>query len=299
MPEPTSRDSRITGAAMWASALVMMAGAPGAAEAQTANASATGTQSAAACADLPRPAPMVAAAPEAGSSDLAPRDAGMPCVATFADEPLPDLDAAALRLYESEAQVFEATLTANLLQSVGDATRLAGDGRLAGAKPPVDPFRAQPPAGSVPAGGLAVIANPSFGSRDGVAVSITPRLVSSTELHTDIRVRHSGDLVDAGFDLAASQSLVLPDPARVRYDSHALLSLAPAMQLGLAARGSLGTVAAPMLGRDDIAGPLLRLNLTDSNLSLGSDLGYDFDLNPANAATRNQMHFKLNLKLKL
>lgn len=291
MPEPTNRHRRIARAAILAGAVMTLASAPGAAQAQVASAAGD------------------AGVPAAEVVEVA-AVARAPFVATFFDAPLPDLDGAALSLYETQSQVFEATLTANLLQSVGDATRMAGDGRRGVAKPPVDPFRVQPPvgagqlaggfaAGGLAAGGLAAIANPSFGSRDSVAVSITPRLVSSTELHTDIRLRHSGDLVDAGFDLAASQSLVSPDPARVRYDSHALVSVAPAMQLGLAARGSLGTVAAPMLGRDGIAGPLLRLNLTDSNLSLGSDLGYDFDLNPANAAARNQVHFKLNLKLKL
>lgn len=246
---------------------------------------------------LPAPALAQTAGPTAQATAPAQDPFVAPPVTVF-DTPPPDLAPAAWQLYNEQAAIFDATLTANLLQSVGEATRLAAADHQPGAKPPINPFRVRQPA-NLPDGGLAALGNASFGSRDAVAVNIKPRLVSSSEFKTDVQLRHSGDWVDAGVDLAASQSLTAPDPARVQYDSHALFNIVPDMQVGVVARGSLGTVSSPVLGRDGVAGPLLRFNVADRNLSLGSDLGYDFDLNPANLAARNQVHFKLNLKLKL
>jgi hypothetical protein len=67
----------------------------------------------------------------------------------------------------------------------------------------------------------------------------------------------------------------------------------------MAARGTLGTLAAPSLTGQESAGPLFHLNLIDRNISLVTDMGYDFDLNPLNTVPRNQFHAKLDLKLKL
>ena len=90
-----------------------------------------------------------------------------------------------------------------------------------------------------------------------------------------------------------------PNATFMRFDSHALVSVAPATQVGVIARGSLGTMSAPMLGNDGIGGPLMQLDLVNHNVSLVSELGYDFEQNSVSAAARNQLHFKLNLKLKL
>jgi hypothetical protein len=85
----------------------------------------------------------------------------------------------------------------------------------------------------------------------------------------------------------------------MRYDGRALVKFGPSMQLGVAAAGTLGTVAAPTLAGSETAGPLVHRNLIDHNLSLVSDLGYDFGLNPLSAASRTQFHAKLDLKIKL
>jgi hypothetical protein len=255
-------------------------------------------QEAAAVTEAPVPVPVPAdTSPNSAESGTPgePTIAAMPIV--FA--PLPDLDDAARDLFATDSQTFEATLTANLLQSVGNVTRLADNALPVRRNGPVDPFRATPPANLANGGNLTALVNPTFGSREGVAVSISPRLVGSGAVNTDIRVHHAGDIVDADFNLAAHRQLFGPDATAMRFDSHALVSVAPAMQLGVTARGSLGTLSAPTLGHDDIAGPLMQLNLVNRNVSLVSDLGYDFGLNSVSAATRNQLYFKLNLKLKL
>jgi hypothetical protein len=209
---------------------------------------------------------------------------------------LADLDEALPRLLDGFDVAFNAQLIDNILKSVGDATRLAAVPAKPRATGPDAPFiiRTGDSTPSAPAR-----ANASFGAREGMAVSINPRLVSSGALNTDIRFSHTTSGLDAGFNLAAQQSLVTPDPMAMRYDGRALVTVGPTMQFGVAARGSLGTIGAPTLSGNEMAGPLLHLNLIDSNLSLVSDVGYDFGLNPVSVVSHNQFHAKLNLKLRL
>ena len=213
--------------------------------------------------------------------------------------PMTTADPAVTRLIAAIQQSFDAALADNILNSVGDG-RVMADGP---AKPrpahSVDSYIVKlAPSASSPSL-IGALANPKFGTDDLMAVSIQPRLVPSGALKTDIRLSHHGDLVDAGFNLATQRSLVTADATAVRYDGRALVNFGPALQLGMAARGTLGTLAAPTLTGQESAGPLFHLNLIDRNISLVTDMGYDFDLNPLNAATRNQFHAKLDLKLKL
>lgn len=219
--------------------------------------------------------------------------------APLALPPLPGVEQAIPGMLAEFQQAFDAVLTENILKAVGDATRLArvADKHRAGA--PGDPFRVTGADTAFGPADKARLVTPTFGSRDLVAVSISPRLASASAFNTDIRFDHSSEWIDAGFDLAAQQSLTTTDPMAVRYDGRALVKVGPTVQLGVAARGSLGTLAAPTLNGNEVAGPLFHLNLIDQNVSLVSDLGYDFTLNPITTPVRNQFHAKLNFRLKL
>jgi hypothetical protein len=194
---------------------------------------------------------------------------------------------------------FNAAMVDNILKSVGDVTHMAGVSTSPRQPGVLDAFLVKPPASVASAPTLATLAHPTFGNHDGMAISINPRLVQSGALNTDIRISHSSEILDAGFNLATQQSLLTADPMAVRYDGRALVKFGPTLQMGVAARGSLGTLTAPTLAGNELAGPLLHINLIDSNLSLMSDMGYDFGLNPLSAAARTQFHAKLDLKLKL
>jgi hypothetical protein len=152
---------------------------------------------------------------------------------------------------------------------------------------------------------IAQLANPTVGSPQGVAVSFAQHLVSTGQaaagLNSDLHVLHQTDGLDAGFDLAGRQNFVAPDPMQMSYDSHALVAVTSLMKLGVAARGSLGPINGMAFNGTRSAGPLLHLNLINRNVSLMSDVGYDFGLNPATATTapRSQLHVAMNLKLKL
>jgi hypothetical protein len=214
-----------------------------------------------------------------------------------------DLDLAAQATRDGFEVAFNAQLTGNILQSIGVATRI--DGRLP--KPHVldirEAFAAKLPKTLRPDPSFAAIANPTIGSREGVAVSVADQIVptdkQSTGLNTDIRVSHQSAGVDAGFNLAGRRNFNVPDPMAVSYDGHALVNVGPSVQFGVAARGTLGTLSALALGSTQTAGPLMHVNLIDSNLSLSSDVGYDFGLNQLSATTKSQVHVKMALKLKL
>jgi len=194
--------------------------------------------------------------------------------------------------------VFNRDLIERLVRTTGDAVRAVPPPRTA-ATTISDAFRVRPPASVLATPSLTARLHPSFGDGGTMAVSVNPRLDPSGALDTDIRVRHSDALVDAGFNLATQQSLITPDPMALRYDGQALVRFGPALQMGLAAKGTLGTLAAPTLAGSETAGPLLHFGLIDRRVSLVSDLGYDFGLNPVSALSRTQFHAKLDLKLKL
>lgn len=215
---------------------------------------------------------------------------------------LPDLALAAQASLGTFENVFNARLTDNILSSIGSLARARAPLPKPGTPSLRDAFAATPPSPGL-APGLAMLANPTFGAREGVAVSVAQRLVptgpASAGINTDVRISHADDRLDAGFALSGQQNFTAPDPMAISYDGHALVSVSPAMQFGLAARGTLGTVSTPALNGAETAGPLFHLNLISRNLSLVSDVGYDFGLNPTSAMARSQLHMKMALKIKL
>ena len=216
---------------------------------------------------------------------------------------LADLELAARASQDDFDQAFDAQLTGNILQSIGLATRLGGRAPKPRGPDLRDAFTARLPQALRLDPSLATLANPTFGTREGLVVSVADELVptakGSSGINTDIHISHESGGVDAAFNLAGRQDFNMPDPMAVSYDGHALVNVGPAVQLGVAARGTLGSVSALALGNTQTAGPLLHLNLIDSNLSLSSDVGYDFGLNPINPTNRSQVHLKLALKIKL
>ena len=209
---------------------------------------------------------------------------------------LANLEAEMPRLRDDFETAFNAQVLDNILKSTGDATRVATTATKPSSVRSQNDFIIKSPETSP---SKPALASATFGEREGVAVSINPRLAASGKLNTDIRFSHSSAMLDAGFNLATQQSLLSADPMAMRYDGRALVRFGPTMQVGVAAAGTLGTLAMPTLAGNETAGPLVHINLVDRNLSLASDLGYDFGLNPLSAASHTQFHAKLDLKLKL
>jgi len=221
----------------------------------------------------------------------------------FAD--LADLDLAAQTAQDGFEQAFNAALTSNILQSIGIATRLAGGVPKAHVPELRDAFTAKSPQGFRPDPSFATLANPKFGTRETIAVSVADKFVTedkqTTGINTDVQISHKAGVVDAAFNLAGRQNFNVANPMAVSYDGHALVAVGPVVQLGVTAHGTMGTLSALTMANPQTAGPLVHLNMIDSKVSLSSDVGYDFGLNtPVNTpATRPQVHVKMALKLKL
>lgn len=217
--------------------------------------------------------------------------------------PATDLDAAVEAAKARFEVVFSAMIANGILRSVGLAARDASPRIALQARDGGDPFAARlahPPPGEP---SLAAIVNPRFGSRDTLAISIAQKLVptarQSSGLASDIRISHQDGTLDAGFNLSGRQDFTAPDPMALSYDGHALVAVSDGVQLGLTARGQLGSFGALTTSGTEVAGALVRFKLGSERLSVGSDLGYDFGLNPQSEATQRQVHAKINLNIKL
>lgn len=253
----------------------------------------------------PDPAPILPDPALAVPPDLAPVEPDFTSLPVIQPDPV-DLDAAALAALADFEPRFEAMQTENILAAIGNIARIGlppvRSARAAGG--PDDPFMVKTPGSVQPPPSLTQLANPSFGSQQGLAVSVADRIVSTGPnalgMNTDIHVVHQAGAVDAALNLAGRSNFAVPDPMAVSYDGHALVALNHIMQVGVAARGSLGTINSVGFVGTQTAGPRFRLNLADENLTVASDVAYDFGLNQTGAALiRPQLKMQMSVKLKL
>lgn len=168
-----------------------------------------------------------------------------------------------------------------------------------------DPFRAKAPADAPVYGGTALaqaLAAQKLGRENLLAIGIAQKFASSTSYQTDLALRHVSGPVDVDVKVTGDQPLANHAPMALQYDGAALVAVVPQVQLGVAAKGPLGTLQAPTTQTgDQIAGPLMRLKLQHRNLSLSTDAGYDFRLNPAASLNpdADRFHVKVGLNIKL
>lgn len=167
-----------------------------------------------------------------------------------------------------------------------------------------DPFRTKPPKDAPVYGGTALaqaLAAQKLGREDLLAVGINQKFASSTSYQTDLALRHASGPIDVNVNVTGDQPLASHAPMALQYDGQALVAVVPQVQLGLAAKGPLGTLQDPTTQGDQTAGPLMRLKLQHRNMSLSTDAGYDFRLNPTAAynADSERFHVKVGLNISL
>lgn len=184
--------------------------------------------------------------------------------------------------------------------SKGSAGRLATLTHKAGA---ADPFRARAP-GAIPGDAPDLtfdrLTNHSFGSSRVLAVGVTQKLRNNfTNLATDVNLHHTTGPLDVQVKVSGNQGLNMAQSMSVTYDSAALLDVSPNLEVGMVARGGLGTLGALAPSTDQVAGPIARIKLFGNGTSMSAETGYTFRMRQESDPSLNRFHAKLNLNVKL
>lgn len=211
------------------------------------------------------------------------------------------------------------TFVGTLLETVGSSMDaavadevLASIGRISGAHMAmltaqakaieVDPFQAKPPPaleGDAPDQTWDSLTNHNFGSSRWLAVGVSQKLQNFSSLNTNVSLRHTTGPVDVQVKVSGTQGLNMAQSMSVSYDSIALLGLSQNLSVGVAAKGSLGTLGALTPAQDQEAGPIARLKLFGNGTNVSAETGYTFRTRQEADPALNRFHAKLNLNVKL
>ena len=206
-------------------------------------------------------------------------------------------------LFETAGRDLDAGVADEVLATVGRMSR----GRMAtlvakGQAREVDPFRAKAPGslpGDAPDYTLDSLTNHRFGSDRVLAVGVSQKLQNFSSLATDVNLRHTTGPLDVQVKVSGNQGLNMAQSMSVTYDSTALLDLSQNLEVGMTARGSLGTLGALTPADDQVAGPIARIKLFGNGTNVSAETGYSFRMRQENDPNLNRFHAKLNLNVKL
>jgi hypothetical protein len=168
-----------------------------------------------------------------------------------------------------------------------------------------DPFRARNPE---PVEGdtgfaLADLTSHSLGAPHALGVELTDTLDTSS-FGTQLKLRHASGPVDVTLHVSGNKALHAADPMQLNYDGSAIVTVTRAFQLGMVARGDLGTFSALSTQANQIGGPVARLKLGKESdkpgaISLAAETGMAFPLDRASDAAADRFHARIKLDLKL
>lgn len=206
-------------------------------------------------------------------------------------------------LLDTVGREIDAGVADEVLASVGRASHARMATLVAKARAgEVDPFRARAPAalpGDAPDATLDSLTNHSFGSSRFLAVGVSQKIRGFSSLATDVNLRHTTGPLDVQVKVSGNQGLNMAQSMSVSYDSVALLDLSQNLELGVVAKGSLGTLGALTPASDQEAGPIARLKLFGNGTNVSAETGYSFRTRQENDPNLNRFHAKLNLNVKL
>jgi hypothetical protein len=206
-------------------------------------------------------------------------------------------------LFDTVGRDLDAGVADEVLASVGRVSQMRMAMLVAKARAgEVDPFRAKAPGalpGDAPDYTFDSLTNHQFGSNRFVAVGISQKVQNFSSLATDVNLRHTTGPLDVQVKVSGNQGLNMAQSMNVTYDSIALLDLSQNVELGMVAKGSLGTLGAFTPASDQEAGPIARIKLFGSGTNVSAETGYSFRTRQENDPNLNRFHAKLNLNVKL
>ncbi len=188
------------------------------------------------------------------------------------------------------------------LQALGyDIVDVRADRRSRGPEA-AQPFQRRTGSNSVPDQSppdLHILADQSFGVSQGLAVHLHQQLASSSNFMTNLDFHHADGLLDTQVTISGNQPLNGSQIMHLTYNGATFLALASDLQLGMVAKGGLGTLDDFRTSSNQLAGPLVRIKLLGSNTSLNAETGYSFRLQSDSLAPFDRFHLNFNLSVKL
>jgi hypothetical protein len=206
-------------------------------------------------------------------------------------------------LFDTVGRSLDAAVADEVLASIGRFSSAHMATLTARAKArDIDPFHAKAPPslpGDAPDQTFDSLTNHSFGDNRLLAVGVSQKLRGFSSLNTDVNLRHTTGPLDVQVKVSGNQGLNMAQSMSVTYDSTALLGLNQNLELGMNARGSLGTLGALTPAQDQVAGPFARIKLFGNGTNVSAETGYSFRMRQENDPNLNRFHAKLNLNVKL
>lgn len=200
----------------------------------------------------------------------------------------------------SFALAYDAWLAEGIMRSLGGRPPRAQLLAKARARPDsADPFRAAAPSAQAGGFGLSALAKESAGSEHGIAFNVAQRFASSNSFSSDFTLRHAAGPIDTSVEVTGVQVFAPGQPMALSYRSQALLAVMPAVQVGVSARGALGTLTTPSPEGTQVAGAVMQVHLLGHHTSLSTDAGYDFGFGPMAMVMPDHVHVKLDFNMKL
>lgn len=144
------------------------------------------------------------------------------------------------------------------------------------------------------------LAKQEFGSPETLAVGVEQKFADSRNMATQVRLRHVAGPVDVRVIVKGTKPLATADPMQISYDSSAIYQVSSALELGMVAKGSLGSLGDFTPGaRQHNAGALARIKLLGKDRTLSAETGYDMRLGPGTENLPGRFHMNLNFNWKL
>jgi len=147
---------------------------------------------------------------------------------------------------------------------------------------------------------IAQLGKQSFGSPDLLAIGVEQKFADSRTMATQVRLRHASGPIDVQVNLNGAKPLASANPMQLSYNSSAIYHVNSVLELGMIARGSLGSLGdfSPYDRQHD-AGALARLKLLGKDRVFSAETGYDKKLGPGTENLPGQFHMNLNFNWKL